>query len=181
MSYDACQRWKATCDRSRQKPHRAKAKWKGGSIFDLDEDVQGELELKQQKLDAVPVVEIQQPATGSLSLFWDLIAMLQDHVEEQRKQTMILERIAWVQEMDWEDWAFDRSEGSETGMEGSEEEEEMEEKDGNGHVDKVDKGKGKERVEDGNADGRKNREGGGNGNGEASGDGNREAGGETLQ
>ena len=99
--------------------------------------------------------------------------MLQDHVEEQRKQTVILEHIAQVQEMDQEDWAFDGSEGSETGMEGSEEEEGTEEKDGNRHVDKVDKGKGKERAVDGNADGRKDGEEGGNGNGEA--------GGETLQ
>ena len=99
--------------------------------------------------------------------------MLRVHVEEQQKQTAILERIAWVQEMDQEDWAFDGSEGLETGMKGSEEEEGTEEKDGDGHVDKVDKGKGKERVEGGNTDGRKDREEGGNGNGEA--------GGETLQ
>ena len=43
-------------------------KRKGGSIIDSDEDAQGKLELKQQKVDAVPVVEIRQPATGSLSL-----------------------------------------------------------------------------------------------------------------
>ena len=99
-----------------------KAKQKGGSIIDSDEDAQGEPEPKRRKVDAVPVVEIQQPATRSLSLFQDLIAMLRDHVEEQRKQTAILEQIARVQEMDREDWAFDGSEGSETGTEGSEEE-----------------------------------------------------------
>ena len=99
--------------------------------------------------------------------------MLWDHTEEQWKQTIILERIAQVQEMDWEDWAFDGSKGSEMGMEGSEEEEGMEDKDGNGLVQKVDKGKGKERAEDGKVDGRKDGEEGGNRNGEV--------GGETLQ
>ena len=156
-------------------------KWKGGSIINSDEDAQGEPELKRRKVNAVPVGEIWQPATGTLSLFRDLIAMLWDHVEEQRKQTAILERIARVQEMDWEDWAFDGSEGLETGMEGSKEEEETEEKDGDGHVNKVDKGKGKERAEDGNADRRKDGDEGRNGNGEVSENGNREAGGETLQ
>ena len=58
-------------------------------------------------------------------------------------------------------------------MEGSEEEAGTEEKDGNGHVGKQDKGKGKQRVEDGNVDRRKDGEEGGNGNGEAEG--------ETLQ
>ena len=159
-------------DLSGRKPRGAKAKRKGGSIIDSDEDAQGELEPKRQKVDAVPVVEIRQPATGSLSLFRDLIAVLRDHVEEQR--------IARVQEMDREDWAFDGSEGSETGTEGSEEEEEAEEADGNGHVEKVDKGKGKERAEDGNADRRKDRDGNGNGNREVGGSGNREAGGEIL-
>ena len=160
-----------------------KAKRKGGSIIDSDEDVQGEPEPKRRKVDAVPVAEIRQPVTGSLSLFRDLIAVLRDHVEKQRKQTAILERIARVQEMDREDWAFDGSEGSETGTEGSEEEEEAEEADGNGHVGNVDKGKGKERAEDGNTDGNGNgnREAGGNGDREVGGSGNREAGGETLQ
>ena len=164
-------------------------KRKGRSIINSDEDVQGEPELKRRKVDAVPVVEIWQPATGSLSLFRDLIAVVWDHVEEQQKQTTILERIAWVQEMDREDWAFNRSEGSEMGMEGSEEEEEAEEADGNGQAEKVDKGKGKERAEDRNADGKKDgdgkrngsREAGGSGNREAGGSGNREAGVETLQ
>ena len=45
-SCDACQRWKVTCDLSGWKPHSVKAKWKGGSIIDLDEDVEGELESK---------------------------------------------------------------------------------------------------------------------------------------
>ena len=182
---DGCQKRKVACDLSRRKPRGVKAKWKGGSIIDSDEDAQGELEPKRRKVDAVPVVEIQQPATGSLSLFWDLIAVLRDHVEEQQKQTAILKRIARVQEMDWEDWAFDGSEGSETGMEGSEEEEETEEGNGNGHEGKQDKGKGKERAEAGNADGRKDGDGNGdasgNGNREAGGSGNREVGGETLQ
>ena len=43
---------------------------------------------------------------------------------------------------------FDGSEGSEMGVEGSDEAEEAEETDGNGHAEKVDKGKGKERAED---------------------------------
>ena len=150
-----------------------KAKWKGRSIIDSDEDVQGEPELKRQKVSPVPVVEIWQPAGSSLSLFRDLLAMLWDHVVEQQKETATLERIACVQEMDQEDWAFDGSEESETGMEGSEEEEETEGKDRNGHVNKQDKGKGKQRAEDGNADGRKDRDEGRNGNGEADG--------ETLQ
>ena len=50
--------------------------------------------------------------------------MLQDHVVEQQKQTAILKRIARVQEIDREDWAFDGSEELEMGTEGSEEEEE---------------------------------------------------------
>ena len=99
--------------------------------------------------------------------------MLRDHVKEQWKQTTILERIARVQEMDREDWAFDGSEDLETGTEGSEEEEGTEEKDGNRHIEKQNKGKGKQRAEDGNVDGRKDGEEGGNRNGEA--------GGETLQ
>ena len=107
--------------------------------------------------------------------------MLRDHVEEQRKQTVILERIAQVQELDREDWAFNGSKGLEMGTEGSKEEEETEERDGNGLVQKVDKGKGKERAEDGNADRRKDGDEGRNGNGEVSENGNREAGGETLQ
>ena len=115
---------KVACNLSGWKPCGVKAKWKGGSIIDSDEDAQGKPEPKRLKVDAVPVVEIRQLATGSLSLFWDLIAVLRDHVKEQWKQTAILEWIARVQEMDREDWAFDGSEGSETGTEGSEEEEE---------------------------------------------------------
>ena len=161
------------CDLSRQKLHRAKAKWKGGSIIDSDEDAQGEPELKRWKISPVRVMEIRQLAGSSLSLFQDLLAVLRDHVMEQRKQTAILAQIACIQEMDGEDWAFDRSEESETGMEGSEEGEEMQGKDRNGHVDKQDKGKGKQRAEDGNADRRKDWDEGGNGNGEADG--------ETLQ
>ena len=163
------------CNLSGRKPRGAKVKCKGGSVIDSDENAQGEPEPKQRKVDAVPVVEIRQPATGSLSLFQDLIAVLRDHVEEQRKQTTILEWIAQVQELDREDWAFDGSEGSETGTEESEEEEEAEEADGNREVEKVDKGKGKERAEDGNADEKKDGDGNENGNG------NREVGGETLQ
>ena len=182
---DGCWKRKVACDLSGRKPHGEKAKRKGGSIIDFDEDAQGEPEPKQQKVDAVPVVEIWQPAAGSLSLFRDLIAVLRDHVEEQRKQTTILERIARVQEMDWEDWAFDGSKGSKKGTEGSEEEEEAEGGDGIELVQKVDKGKGKEKAEDGNADGRKDGDGngevGGNGNREAGGSGNREVGRETLQ
>ena len=158
-----------------------KAKRKGRSIIDSDEDAQGEPELKRRKVDAVLVVEIQQLAASSLSLFQDLLAVLRDHVEEQRKQTAILERITRVQEMDQEDWAFDGSDGSETGMEGSEEEEEAEETDGNGQVEKIDKGKGKERVEDGNVDGKKDGDKNRNGSREAGGSGNREVGVETLQ
>ena len=61
--------------------------------------------------------------------------MLQDHVKEQWQQTAILERIAHLQELDWEGWAIDRSE-EEEGME------ESRAQDGNGPVDK---GKGTER------------------------------------
>ena len=91
------------------------------------------------------MVEIRQPATGSLSLFRDLIAVLRDHVEEQRKQTAILEQIARVQELDREDWAFDGSKGLETGTEESEEEEEAEEADGNRKAEKEDKGEKEKR------------------------------------
>ena len=59
------------------------------------------------------------------------------------------------------------------GTEGSEEEEGTEDKDRNGHVVIQNKGKGKQRAEDGNVDRRKDGEEGGNGNGEADG--------ETLQ
>ena len=184
-SCDRCRKRKVACDLSRRKLCRAKAKWKGGYIIDSDEDAQGEPEPKRRKVDAVPVVEIQQPATGSLSLFRDLIAVLRDHVKEQQKQTAILERIARVQEMDREDWAFNGSKGSEMGTEGSEEEEEAEEADGNRQAEKVDKGKEKERAEDRNGDGKKDRDGNGNGDGnvnrEAGGSGNREVGRETLQ
>ena len=104
-----------------------KAKWKGRLIINSDDGVLGEPELKWRKVDPVPVVKIWQPAGTLLSLFWDLISILRDHVKEQRKQTTILEHIACVQELDWEDWAFDGSKGLETGMEGSEEEEGTEE------------------------------------------------------
>ena len=76
--------------------------------------------------------------------------------------------IACVQELDQEDWAINGSEGLEMGLEGSEEEEGMEEsgvRDGNGHVEKVAKGKGKEKADDVNADGKKDGNKGGNGNG----------------
>ena len=43
-SCDTCRRWKVACDLSGQKPHRSKAKQKGGSIIDSDEDAQGEPE-----------------------------------------------------------------------------------------------------------------------------------------
>ena len=79
---DGCWKRKVTCDLSRQKLRGVKVKWKGGSIIDSDEDVLGELEPKRQKVDPVPVVEIRQPAGTSLSLFQDLISVLQDHVEE---------------------------------------------------------------------------------------------------
>ena len=65
-SCDGCRKRKVTCNLSGWKPPRAKAKRKGGSIIDSDEDAQGELELKWRKVDAVLVVEIQQPATRSL-------------------------------------------------------------------------------------------------------------------
>ena len=55
---DGCQKWKVACDLSGQKPHGAKAKRKGGSIIDSNEDVQGEPEAKWQKISPVPVVEI---------------------------------------------------------------------------------------------------------------------------
>ena len=126
-SCDACQRRKVACDLSGQKLHGVKAECKGGSIIDSDEDAQGEPDPKQWKVNPVPVVEIRQPAGTSLSLFRDLISVLQEHVKEQWKQTTILERIAGVQELDWEDWAIDRSEGLEMGTEGSEEEEGTEE------------------------------------------------------
>ena len=88
------------CDLSRWKPRRVKVKWKGRSIIDSDEDALGEPELKRQKVDPVPVMEIRQPAGTSLSLFQDLISVLWDHVEEQQKQTTILEQIAHSQELD---------------------------------------------------------------------------------
>ena len=105
-SCDGCQRQKVTCNLSRWKPCGAKARRKGGSIIHFDEDAQRELELKRQKVSPVSVMEIQQPAGSSLSLFQDLLAMLRDHVAEQQKQTAILEWIARIQEMDQEDWAF---------------------------------------------------------------------------
>ena len=94
--------------------------------------------------------------------------MLRDHVKEQRKQTAILEWIACIQELDWEDWAINGSEGLEMGMEGSEEEEGMEESrvwNGSGDVEKVDKGKGKEKADDRNVDRKKDGNEGGSRNG----------------
>ena len=82
---------KVACNLSGWKPCGVKAKWKGGSIINSDEDAQGELEPKQQKVDPVPVMEIWQPAGASLSLFQDLISVLWKHVEEQWKQSVILE------------------------------------------------------------------------------------------
>ena len=172
MSCDMRQRWKVMCDISSQKSHRVKVKRKGGFIIDEDEDVQGEPEPKQQMVDPVPVVEIWQPARTSLSLFLDLISMLWDHIVKQQKQTTLLEQIARIQELDQADWVQVGSDGSETGSEASEEEE-MEGQGRNGDVNKIDKGKGKERVEDGNVDGRRDRNKGG--------DGNRRMDGETLQ
>ena len=43
--------------------------------------------------------------------------MLWDHVKEQQKQTVILEQITRIQELDQEGWAINGSEESETGME----------------------------------------------------------------
>ena len=83
---------------------------------------------------------------------------------------MILEQIAHIQELDQEDWAFDVSEGSEMGMEGSEEEGGTEEsglQKGNGLQEKVDKGKGKEKADDGKKDGKKDRNEGGSRSGRA--------------
>ena len=167
-SCDGCRKWKVACDLSQCKLHGAKVKRKGGSIINSNDDMLGEPELKQWKVDPVPIVEIQQPGGTSLSLFQDLIGILCDHVKEQQKQTTILECIAHVQELDWEDWAFNGSEGLEMGTEGSKEEEGMEEsrvQDGNRNVDRVDKGKGKEKVNDGNVDGKKDGTRGGSGNG----------------
>ena len=81
-------------------------------------------------------------------------------------QTTLLQQIAHIQELDWVDWVQVRSDGSETGPEGSKEEE-MEGKDRTRDVHKIDKGKRKERVEDGNVGGRKDRNEGGDGNGRA--------------
>ena len=76
--------------------------------------------------------------------------MLWGHIVEQWKQTAILEQITCIQELDWEDWAFNGSEGLETGMEGSEEEEGMEESEVRDRKEsKIDKGKGKEKADDG--------------------------------
>ena len=101
--------------------------------------------------------------------------MLWDHVAEQQKQTAILEHIACVQELDWEGWVHIGSDDLETGSEENEEDgmEESEEWGRKGHVNKVEKKKGKERAEDRNGDGNKD--------GNEGGDRNRGAGGETLQ
>ena len=172
VSCDVFQRKKVVCNLSRWKPHGEKAKRKGGSVINSNEDAQGKPEPKWWKVDPVLVVEIWQPARTMLSLFWDLMSMLHDHVTEQQKQTAILEEIAHVQELDREDWAFDRSKGLGMGMEGRKEVE-TEGKDRNGHVDKLDKGKGKERVEDGKVEVGKDGTEGGDGNGRVDG--------ETLQ
>ena len=57
-SCDGCWERKVACSLSRWKPRGAKAKCKGGSIIDSDEDALGELEPKRWKVDPVPVVEI---------------------------------------------------------------------------------------------------------------------------
>ena len=133
----------------------------------LDEDVAGDPELKWRKVDLVPVVEIWQLAGTSLSLFWDLIAMLWEHIMEQWKQTELLEQIAHIQELFWVDWVHVESGDLETGLEGSKGDgtEESEVWGRKELVKKVDKGKGKERVEDGNKDRKKDGNEGGDGNG----------------
>ena len=87
---DTCCRWKVTCNLSRWKPHGAKVKCKGRSIIDLDEVAEGEPEAKCQKVNTVPVVEIQQPGSLLLALFHDLISVLWEPVAEQWKQTRLL-------------------------------------------------------------------------------------------
>ena len=99
-----CWRWKVVCGLSEWKPHRVKVKHKGGSVINSDEDMEGEPELKWRKVDPELIMEIWQPVGTSLSLFWDLISMLQEHVMEQQKQTTLLEWIAHVQELDHADW-----------------------------------------------------------------------------
>ena len=120
-------------------------------------------------------MEIWQLAGTSLSLFQDLISMLWDHVAEQQKQTAILEHIACVQELDQEGWVHIGSDDLETGSEENEEDgmEESEVQGGKELVNKVDKGKGKERAEDGNADIKNDRNEGRDRNGRVDG--------ETLQ
>ena len=120
----------------------------------------------------VPVVEIWQLAGTLLSLFQDLISMLQEHIVEQWKQTVLLEWIAHVQELDHADWVQVEMENLETSLEENKEVEmEMKRDEGQNGSPLKDKGKGKEkeneRAEDGNRDGNRNRNEGGDGNGEA--------------
>ena len=133
-------------------------------MIDSEEDAEGEPELKWQKVDPIPVMVIWQLAGMSLYLFQDLLSVLWDHVMEQQKQTILLEQVAHAQEY----WVWTEVENSEMGSERSKEElEGNEERNGDGHVHKIDKGKGKERAEDGNVDGRKDGNKGGDGNGGA--------------
>ena len=140
-------------------------------MIDSDEEVEGQPELKCRKVDQVPVVEIWQPDSSLLSLFWDLVSLLQEHIVEQWKQTRFLVWLVCIQEFDCVEWARPEMVDLETG---SEESGEMgteaawdEGQDGNPLEDK---GKGKEkerqsRVEDGdkirNGDGNGNKDGNG--------------------
>lgn len=71
-------------DLTGQKPHGAKAKQTDRSIINSDEE-ERELELKCQKLDKVPVIEIWQLTAMTPLLLWDLVAAVMEHVVEQQK------------------------------------------------------------------------------------------------
>ena len=86
-SCDACQRWMAACDLSGWKPHVVKAKQKGTSVIDLDEDM-----------------EIQQPGTMMPSLLQELVKEVQENIMEQWKQTRLLAQLVHVQELDCAEW-----------------------------------------------------------------------------
>ena len=135
-------------------------------MIDLNEEARGQLEPKHWKVNQVLVVEIQQPGSSSLSLFQDLISILQEHVTEQQKQTRLLARLVCVQELDHADWVQAGTGDLEMGSEESEGTE-MEWDEAWNRSPLKDKGKGKEKERQSGAE-----DGGGSGNGNGNGDAN---------
>ena len=91
-------------------------------------------------------MEIWQPGSPSLSLFWDLVSILQEHVVEQQKQARLLAQLVCIQEFNCAEWAGLEMEDLEMGSEESgETETETKWDEGQNGSPLKDKGKGKEK------------------------------------